>query len=47
MAGGPGPHAPLAGQTYKIEVTGSTMTVTFGNGIVKKFDCTTGEELKD
>lgn len=47
MSGGPNPHGPLAAQTFKIEVAGSIMTVTFGNGTVKKFDCETGDEIKE
>lgn len=47
MAPGPNPHAPLATQTFKVEVVGSVMTITFGNGTVRKFDCGTGEEIKD
>lgn len=46
MSGGPNPHAPLAAQTFKIEVTGSVMTVTFGNGTIKSFDCETGIPLQ-
>lgn len=47
MAGGPNPHSSLAAQTFKIEVSGSTMTITFGNGTVKQFDCETGNELTE
>jgi hypothetical protein len=45
MSGGPNPHAPLAAQSFNIAIAGSTMTVTFGNGTVKQFDCETGKEL--
>lgn len=47
MSGSPNPHAPLAAQTFTIQVTGSVMTITFGDGSIKRLDCETGKEIPE